>query len=77
MNLSPKATAILLGTVIGATVGAGAAWTYARQREARYANAVATAGLPLKMNASAGEFIKIGVALMALLRQFDELFKPR
>jgi hypothetical protein len=57
-------------------VGAGAAWTYTRQREAKYANAVATEGLHLQMHASAGEFIKIGVALMALLRQFDDLFKP-
>ena len=76
MNLTPKTTAILLGTAIGATVGAGAAWTYARQREAATANALATQGLPLKMNANAGEFIKIGVALLALLRQFDDLFKP-
>lgn len=76
MNLTPKSTAIILGAVIGATVGAGAAWTYSRQREASYANAIATKGLPMKMNANAGEFIKIGIALMALLRQFDDLFKP-
>ncbi len=76
MNLSPKTTAILLGTLVGATVGAGAAWTYMRQREAQYENAIATKGLPPKMNASAGDFIKIGVAMLALLRQFDDLFKP-
>jgi hypothetical protein len=76
VNLSPKTTAILLGTAIGATIGAGAAWTYMRQREASYADAIATAGLPPKMNANAGEFIRIGIALFALLRQFDDLFKP-
>jgi hypothetical protein len=75
--VNPKTTAILLGAVIGATVGAGAAWTYTRQREAQYANAIATKGLPVQMNASAGDLIKIGVALMALLRQFDDLFKPK
>ncbi len=75
MKLSPKVTAILLGTLIGATVGAGVAWTYSRQREAQYANAIATEGLPLQMKASAGDFIKIGVAMLALLRQFDDLFR--
>ena len=33
-------------------------------------------GLPPKMNAGPGDFIKIGIALLALLRQFDDLFKP-
>lgn len=75
MNLSPKTTAIVLGAIIGATVGAGAGWTYMRQREAQYLDATARVGLPPKMNASAGDFIKIAVAMLALLRQFDDLFK--
>lgn len=75
MNLSPKTTAILLGTALGATIGAGAAWTYMRQREAQIADATVRIGMPPKMNANAGDFIKIGVALLALLRQFDDLFK--
>jgi hypothetical protein len=76
VKLTDKQIAILLGTLIGATVGAGAAWTYTRQREAKLQEAALGEALPIKMNASAGELIKIGVALMALLRQFDDLFKP-
>lgn len=77
MKLSPTATAVLLGTVIGGVLGAGAAWTYMRQNEASKAHLVATKGEPPLMNAGAGDFIKIGVALLALLRQFDDLFKPK
>jgi hypothetical protein len=76
VKLTDKQIAILLGTVIGATIGAGAAWTYTRQREAQQAEAALGAALPMKMNANAGEFIRIGIALFALLRQFDDLFKP-
>lgn len=75
--MNPKTTAILLGGVIGAALGAGAAWTYMRQQEAKTSVAALGVRQPVQMEAGAGDFIKIGVALLALLRQFDDLFKPK
>lgn len=77
--MNPKTTAILLGAIIGAALGAGAGWTYMRQQEAKLPPVAIAAGVrqPVKMEAGAGDFIKIGVALLALLRQFDDLFKPK
>jgi hypothetical protein len=76
VNVSPKTTAILLGTAIGATLGATAGWAYMRQLEARNASNAVAIGLPAKMNAGAGDFIKLGIALLALVRQVDDLFRP-
>lgn len=75
--MNPKTTAILLGAAIGAALGAGAAWTYIRQQEAKLPPVAVGLRQPIKMEAGAGDFIKIGVALLALLRQFDDLFKPK
>ena len=76
MNLSPRATAILFGTAIGAPLGATAGWAYMRQLEARNAANAVAIGLPPKMNAGAGDFVKLGIALLALVRQVDDLFRP-
>jgi hypothetical protein len=77
VKVNPKTTAILLGGVIGAALGAAAAWTYMRQQETRLPAAALGTRQPLQMEAGAGDFIKIGVALLALIRQFDDLFKPK
>jgi hypothetical protein len=76
VNLSPKTTAILLGTAIGATLGATAGWAYIRELESRNAANALAIGLPPKMNAGAGDFVKLGIALLALVRQVDDLFRP-
>lgn len=77
MNLNPKTTAVLLGAAMGAALGAAAAWTYVRQQEAKRAADAVSAGLPAQMDAGPGDFIKIGIALLALVRQFDDLFRPK
>lgn len=75
--MNPRNTAILLGGLIGAILGALAGWTYIRQQESKLpANALGVRA-PLAMQAGATDFVKIGVALLSLIRQFDELFKPR
>jgi hypothetical protein len=68
-----KTTAIILGGVIGAALGSAIAWTYLRQQEAKAE--MAGIVIPNTMTASPGEFLKLGVALLALLRMFDDLFK--
>ena len=76
MNLTPKTTAIILGTGIGAALGATAAWAYMRQMEAKNAANVVSIGLPQQMTAGPGDFLKLGIALLALIRQVDDLFRP-
>ncbi len=73
--MNPKTTAIALGAGIGAALGAAAAWTYMRQRESQAE--LASIKMPATMEANPGDFIKIGLALLGLVKMFDELFKPR
>lgn len=75
--MNSRNTAILLGGLIGAVLGAVAAWTYIRQQESKLP--VATLGVrqPTTMQAGASDFVRIGVALLGLVRQFDEIFKPK
>jgi hypothetical protein len=75
--VNPKTTAILLGGAIGAALGAAAAWTYMRQQESKLPVTALGVRQPIQMEAGAGDFLKIGVALLALVRQFDDLFKPK
>jgi hypothetical protein len=73
--VNPKTTAIILGGVIGAAIGAAAGWSYIRQQEAK--GQLLAIEQPEVIQAGAGDFIKIGVALLGLVRMFDDLFKPR
>ena len=73
--MNPKTTATVLGALIGAALGAAAGWTYMRQQEAKAE--LINIKQPDVIQPSAGDFLKIGVALLGLLRMFDDLFKPR
>ena len=73
--MTPTTTAIAVGGVIGAALGATLGWTYMRQREAK--TELSGIRMPNTMEAGAGDFIKIGVALLALVRMFDDLFRPK
>ncbi len=75
--VSSRNTAILLGGLIGAILGALAGWTYIRQQEAKVPAGALGVRAPATMQAGAADFVKIGVALLGLVRQFDELFKPK
>jgi predicted lysophospholipase L1 biosynthesis ABC-type transport system permease subunit len=75
--MSSRTTVILLGGAIGAALGAAAAWTYLRQQEAHLpANALGVRK-PVEMSAGAADLIKIAVAVLGIVRQFDDLFKPK
>jgi hypothetical protein len=73
--VNPKQTAIAIGGVLGAVLGVAAAWTYMRQQEAKAE--MAGIRMPNTIEAGPGDFIKIAISLFALLRLFDDLFKPK
>lgn len=75
--MSSRTTVILLGGAIGAALGATAAWTYLREQEAKHPSGALGVRQSMEMSAGAADFIKIGVALLGIIRQFDDLFKPK
>ncbi len=75
--MNSRNAAILLGALIGAVIGALAGWSYIRQQEAQLPAGTLGVRAPAKMQAGASDYVKIGVALLGLVRQFDDLFKPK
>ena len=75
MKSSSRITAIIIGALAGATLGGAAAWAYAKAQEEKNPDRLAT-GLQYRYEAGAPEFVKIGLAVLALVRQVTELFKP-
>jgi hypothetical protein len=66
---------IVIGALAGAVLGATAAWAYTKAQEGKLP-AAGQAGRTLRLQAGAPEYVKIGVALIALVRQVVDLFKP-
>ncbi len=67
--------AILIGGIVGAIVGAVAAWALVNTRERQsHARLGATSGLEFRGNA--GDLVKIGVAILAVVRQVSDVFRP-
>ena len=75
--MNSRNTAILLGGLIGAILGALAGWTYIRQQETKQTDDTLGIRAPARIQAGASDYVKIGVALLGLVRQFDDLFKPK
>jgi hypothetical protein len=73
--VSPRNTAIIIGGLVGAALGATAAWAYTKAQEDKLATHLAAGG-QLRLQAGAPEYVKIGITLLALLRQVTDLFKP-
>ena len=73
--MSNRNTAIIIGGLVGAAVGVTAAWAYAKVQEEKLAPELAD-GRQIRLQAGASEYVKIGIALFALLRQITEMFKP-
>jgi hypothetical protein len=71
--MSQKSKAMALGGLVGAVIGATAAWAYVRSQEGQTA---ADGKTMLRLQAGAPEYVKIGVALLALVRQVVDLLKP-
>lgn len=75
MKVSPRSTAIIVGGVVGAALGATLAWAYMQAQEGKIAPQLA-AGRQLRLQAGVPEYAKIGVSLVMLIRQMTDLFKP-
>ncbi len=75
--MNSRNTAILLGGLIGAILGALAGWTYIRQQESNLPATTLGFRAPATIQAGASDYVKIGVALLGLVRQFDEIFRPK
>lgn len=71
---SNRNTVILIGAAIGLVLGATVAWAYAKEQEGKLV--ARDNAHPLRLQAGASDIAKIGVALLGLVRQVDDLFKP-
>jgi hypothetical protein len=68
--VSTRNSAIIIGGLIGAVVGATAAWAYTTAKEG------AAPGAQLRLKAGAPDYVKVGITLLGMVRQVTELFKP-
>jgi hypothetical protein len=74
-QVSNRKKAILIGGLVGAALGITAAWAYAKVQEEKLTPQLAD-GRELRLQAGAPEYVRIGIALLALIRLVTELFKP-
>jgi hypothetical protein len=66
---------IIIGALAGAVLGATAAWAYTKAQEGKLPASGQT-GRQLRLQAGVPEYVKLGMALFALVRQVVDLFKP-
>ncbi len=75
MNVTSRNKAILIGGVVGAVLGATAAWAYAQAQESKVTSGVSS-GQQLRLRAGPSDYVKVGMSLLSLLRQITDLLKP-
>ncbi len=73
--MTSRNTAIIIGGAVGAVLGATAAWAYTQAQQGKLTSGV-EANNRLRLQAGAPDYVKIAVALVALVRQVTDLFKP-
>ena len=73
--MSNRNLAIIIGGSVGAALGATGAWFYMKTQEDKLAPQL-TDGRQLRLQAGAPEYVKIGVTILALMKQVTDLFKP-
>lgn len=73
--MTSRNTAIIIGGAVGAVLGATAAWAYTQAQQGKLTSGVA-GGQQLRLQAGAPDYVKIAVALVGLVRQVTDLFKP-
>jgi len=73
--VSNRNLAIIIGGSVGAALGATAAWFYVKAQEDKLAPELAE-GRQLRLQAGASEYVKIGVTILALMKQVTDLLKP-
>lgn len=73
--MSNSNKAILIGGLVGAALGITAAWAYVKVQEEKLPPQL-TDGRQMRLQAGAPDYVKIAIALLALIRQVTDLFKP-
>ena len=72
--MSSRSKMIVIGGLIGAALGATAAWAYSQNRDYQRLEGNQMAG-HLRLQAGMPDYVKIGMSLMSLVRQVVDLFK--
>ncbi|PKO21742.1 MAG: hypothetical protein CVU38_12965 [Chloroflexi bacterium HGW-Chloroflexi-1] len=75
MNVSSRNKLIVVGGLIGAAIGATAAWAYTQNQDYKRLESNRMGGA-LRLQAGAPEYVKIGMSVLTLVRQVVDLFKP-
>lgn len=73
--MNSRNAAILIGAVVGAAIGGTAAWSYVKAQEEKSLTRLGGQA-DVQFQAGAADYVKIGVALLALVRQVTDLFRP-
>ncbi len=73
--MSSRNVTILIGGVVGAALGATAAWAYTQAQEGQKLQTGIAAGKSAHLQAGASEYVKIGMAVLTVIRQVADLFK--
>jgi hypothetical protein len=73
--VTSRNNAVLIGGLIGAVLGATAAWAYTRSQESKLP-ADNQSGRPMRLQARLQDYVKIGMSLLTLVRQVADLLKP-
>ena len=68
---------ILIGGVAGAALGAAIAWAYYKQQTTGLWTTKREDGRTLTVQAGAGDFFRVGVALYGIVRQIQAMAKPK
>ncbi len=72
--MSNTSRTILLGGLIGAAVGGAIAWAYSELRADDEIKVSSTPGF--KFQADAGDILKLGIAVIPLVRMITNMFVP-
>ena len=78
--MSPRLRFIFISSAVGAVLGGTAAWALSQARESRRQQQAVNATLPanhLTFEPSPAEYVQIAVAVVTLVKQIVNLFKPR
>ena len=77
--MSSRMRLVLISAAVSAVLGGAAAWAIVQARQSQQEQLTANSTLPahhLRFEPTPSQYVGIAVALVALVRQISELFKP-
>lgn len=77
--MSPRIRLIIISTLASAVLGGTAAWALSQARQSQREQKTANSNLPanhLTFEPSPAEYVQIAVALVMLVKQIANLFRP-